>query len=238
MAYSPFHADWHDASEAQDTPITAAALEYIESGITAAAATADAAIAKAIVDAKGDLIAATAADTVARLAVGSNDQLLVADSAQSAGLKYAKLTDAMVDAAASIALSKLAQSALTTYVPTWTGSSVNPAIGNGTLSGRYVQIGKLVKVSIAMSAGSTTTFGTGDWRFSLPVAGHATIESNGEARYFDSSGSAFYRGLARWNGTILQARTNASPTVLVDATNPFTWATSDSLYIDLWYEAA
>jgi hypothetical protein len=43
----------------------------------------------AIVDAKGDLIAATAADTVARLAVGTNGQTLVADSTAATGLKWA-----------------------------------------------------------------------------------------------------------------------------------------------------
>jgi hypothetical protein len=42
----------------------------------------------AIVDAKGDLIAATASDTVARLAVGSNGDTLVADSSTSTGLRY------------------------------------------------------------------------------------------------------------------------------------------------------
>lgn len=49
---------------------------------------ASAGIAKTIVDAKGDLIAATAADTVARLAVGSNDQVLIADSTTATGLKW------------------------------------------------------------------------------------------------------------------------------------------------------
>lgn len=46
------------------------------------------AIQNAIVDAKGDLIAATANDTPARLAVGSNGDTLVADSAASTGLRW------------------------------------------------------------------------------------------------------------------------------------------------------
>jgi hypothetical protein len=47
------------------------------------------AIQNAIVDAKGDLIAATAADTPARLAVGANDTVLTADSTTATGLKWA-----------------------------------------------------------------------------------------------------------------------------------------------------
>ena len=47
------------------------------------------AIQNAIVDAKGDLIAASAADTPARLAVGANGTVLTADSAEATGLKWA-----------------------------------------------------------------------------------------------------------------------------------------------------
>jgi hypothetical protein len=47
------------------------------------------AIQNAIVDAKGDLIAATAADTPARLAVGTNGQFLTADSTAATGLAWA-----------------------------------------------------------------------------------------------------------------------------------------------------
>jgi hypothetical protein len=46
------------------------------------------AIQNAIVDAKGDLIAASAADTPARLAVGANGTVVQADSTAATGLKY------------------------------------------------------------------------------------------------------------------------------------------------------
>jgi hypothetical protein len=47
------------------------------------------AIQNAIVDAKGDLIAATAADTPARIGVGANGTVLTADSTAATGLVWA-----------------------------------------------------------------------------------------------------------------------------------------------------
>jgi len=53
---------------------------------------ASAAIAKTIVDAKGDLIVASGADAVARLAVGTNNHVLTADSAATNGVKWAAVS--------------------------------------------------------------------------------------------------------------------------------------------------
>jgi len=46
-----------------------------------------------LADAKGDLVAATAADTWSRLAVGTDGQLLTADAASAAGVKWATAPD-------------------------------------------------------------------------------------------------------------------------------------------------
>lgn len=71
------------------TSVSATELGYLD-GVTSAVQTQiNAQIAKSIVDAKGDIVAATTADTVARLAVGTNGQVLTADSAESTGLKWA-----------------------------------------------------------------------------------------------------------------------------------------------------
>jgi hypothetical protein len=58
----------------------------------------DTAIQPTILDAKGDLIVATAADTPARLAVGSANQTLLADSAQSTGIKWGSSPQSLMTA--------------------------------------------------------------------------------------------------------------------------------------------
>jgi hypothetical protein len=68
----------------------AAAIRTLGSSIdTTVFNNAGASIAKTIVDAKGDIIAATASDTVSRLAVGANNTVLTADSTEATGLKWA-----------------------------------------------------------------------------------------------------------------------------------------------------
>ena len=69
--------------------------DLVKNGATAIEALGDAAdatmatmVAKSIVDAKGDLIAATANDTPARIAVGTNGQVLTADSTAATGLAW------------------------------------------------------------------------------------------------------------------------------------------------------
>jgi len=95
---------------------------------------ADAAIAKSIVDAKGDIVAATAADTVSRLAVGANNTVLTADSSTATGLKWAapagggkvlQVVNATYGTAVSNATSTFADTGLTaTITPTLATSKI------------------------------------------------------------------------------------------------------------------
>lgn len=74
-----------------------------------------------------------------------------------------------------------------TYTPAWTSTGTAPAIGNGTLVGKYFRINKLVVAYISWAAGSTTNFGTGTYRMSLPVTAVNTTYLAGYAAYGDAS---------------------------------------------------
>jgi hypothetical protein len=93
---------------------------------------ANAAIAKSIVDAKGDLIAATAADTVSRLAVGTNGQVLTADSTAATGLKWGTASAGM------------------NLVTTLSPSAVTQITADGIFTSTYENY--MVQISVAQSA--------------------------------------------------------------------------------------
>lgn len=80
----------HSAGATVRHSLTSSDLDFFRNGV----ATADAAIAKSIVNAKGDLISATADDTPARLGVGTNGQALTVDSSTSTGLAWATISSA------------------------------------------------------------------------------------------------------------------------------------------------
>lgn len=68
--------------------------------------------------------------------------------------------------------------AWTSFSPTWTGVTTNPVLGNGTLAGRHMKVGRTCSVQYTLTVGSTTTFGADELRFSLPFT--AANISNGQ----------------------------------------------------------
>jgi hypothetical protein len=70
----------------------------------------------------------------------------------------------------AVAFGQLPPTTWTAYTPTFTASTTNPSIGNGTLLGSYWQFGKLLAFNIEVGWGSTTSIGSGVYSFGLPVA--------------------------------------------------------------------
>lgn len=125
-----------------------------------------------------------------------------------------------------------------TYTPTWNGT-----LGNGTLSGRYKRIGKMVAVQFGVLWGSTTT-GTGSqWNFSLPVSaaqpGSPLNDSYiGQLRMRDASASQWAGHVQIISSSTASCHTGANPIGGVTNTGPFTWANTDWLSGFALYEAA
>lgn len=132
--------------------------------------------------------------------------------------------------------------AWTSYTPAWTSTSTQPSLGNGSLFGRYMKIGRTVICQINLIAGSTTTFGTGNYSFSLPVASASSGQS--------AVGSSMLLGADRWNGTIVVSSnaTTVGAFLSISSTNtrsdfltgtrPETLASGAQVRLSFVYEAA
>lgn len=123
-----------------------------------------------------------------------------------------------------------------TYTPTWAGSVSNPAIGNGVLTGRYVINGRVAYVDINMTIGSTTTFGSGFWTFSLPLMAVDTVSQVGGSAMVLDNGTRYWHLIPMLNttGKILLNMIDASSSQ-ASATVPMTWTTNDQASISMWY---
>lgn len=152
-----------------------------------------------------------------------------------------------VDASGNVtAAGNITVGAWVSYTPTWTSTGTAPAIGNGTLVGRYSLQGKTCTVMVGLTFGSTTTAGTGTYAFALPFtavtrAGNAWI---GQALVTDS-GVASTAGVCQ----VVSGGTTAIPVGPSNstttnngagwgATSPFSFGTNDSMYLTFTYEIA
>src|ERR1044072_8107841 len=61
--------------------------------------------------------------------------------------------------------------AWTSYTPTLGSAGPPPVLGNATLTGQYMKIGRTVHMSLTLTVGSTTTFGSSNLNFTLPATG-------------------------------------------------------------------
>lgn len=132
-------------------------------------------------------------------------------------------------------------SAWTTYTPTWTASTTNPVIGNGTLDGAYQKVGRMVSFRARLAVGSTTTNGTGTYFLTVPVAtGAANPPQLMTALLYDASTANWYTWVAYLptNSSTLQFPTGDGTVAQFEAGTPVTLANGDLFIVSGTYEAA
>jgi hypothetical protein len=121
---------------------------------------------------------------------------------------------------------------LTAYTPVWTGESSNPALGDGTTYGFWIREGKSVTYTLGVNMGASTTYGTGTWRFSVPVPCTGSTNCYGTFLAKAATGS-YYTGVVQLSGSGTYL-TIFAPEIVTSAV-PFTWASGDWLRIQISY---
>jgi hypothetical protein len=133
-------------------------------------------------------------------------------------------------------------SSLQIFTPTWTATSTNPAIGNGTLEGKYMQFGKMCYVRYRLVIGSTTTTGSGGWRFSLPFTARTNSINDGAPAggYSEDNAVAGYRIVAcsMGSGGTTVCPQNGTGNSDYASNTPFTWGNADYMQFSIIYEVA
>lgn len=128
------------------------------------------------------------------------------------------------------------------YIPTWYGSVSNPAIGNGTILGRYHRRGRLVTLWLRVLMGSTTTYGSGLWSFSLPNIRPAAMEGGVPSALgfvqISDTGTADSMGFSSlaFNSPNYVVQAASLTGAICTATVPHTWASTDQLTLTITYQ--
>jgi hypothetical protein len=129
--------------------------------------------------------------------------------------------------------------ALATWTPTWT----NLSVGNGTLTAKYVQIGKLVYGRVKLVFGTTTAI-SGDVSFTIPVTAAVSGSDIVSQMAQMTQGGTRNIGLLLATSTTVfnvyvgnSAGTYTTITAL-SSLIPFTWANGNVLDFSFIYEAA
>lgn len=129
------------------------------------------------------------------------------------------------------------------FTPVWTsGSDPQPAIGNGTLTGRFEMRGKMIRYSYRINMNTSTTFGSSYWLLSLPVSAAASGSSEtGFVGCFSGTAGQFGNGFPTVHGDLNKIFFDLT-TVRgnITSTAPFTWnaATTNSLRGFIDYQIA
>lgn len=124
------------------------------------------------------------------------------------------------------------------YTPAWEAVTTNPTLGNGTLTGRYIQLGQTVHFRINLVIGSTSELGLGSWMMGLPTAhanGWGSPIGSVYARDVSSAINSRFGWLRAASGPKFEL--SSQEHVFYNRNNPFVWEAGDLLNMTGTYEA-
>lgn len=128
----------------------------------------------------------------------------------------------------------ISSDAAVSYTPVWSASGTAVSLGNGTIVGRYVRSGKMVTAQMLLTMGSTTTFGTGGYLFSLPLSADSLTGFNGDLFLTDVSAPQGYSGSV-FNASSTTIALLTAAAAGVGPTVPFTFAVGDTISVSITY---
>jgi hypothetical protein len=135
----------------------------------------------------------------------------------------------------------------TTYTPTLFGSTTNPAIGNGSITGRYMNVGATIFGEIRILAGTTGfSRGLGNYSVSLPAAGIVeNYQPVGQVVMRDEGPGITYFGTAIFNNNVTDRIelfihsqvASFDEGFAVTESTPFLFSANDKILIQFTYES-
>jgi hypothetical protein len=124
------------------------------------------------------------------------------------------------------------------FTPTWSSSGTQPVLSNGTLTGKYVRIGPAIWFVMSLTAGSSTTFGTGRWEFLLPFTAGFTLGAFTAIMQDISVPTVVVGAGFMISTTEFSVTYTGDPAPGITVTTPFTWAVNDTLQVAGFYLAS
>lgn len=140
------------------------------------------------------------------------------------------------------------------YTPVWGSTGTAPALGDGTLAGTFNMQGKYVNFDFIWQAGSTSTYGTQSFTYTLPVTastyyqsgtgptnrsipGSGYMEDNGVTGYLVICGLT-NSTIGNTKITLRYINSAAGASGAIGATSPFTFANTDYIQFAGSYRVA
>lgn len=126
------------------------------------------------------------------------------------------------------------------YTGTWDTTGTAPSVGNGVLELQWQGGDQIRHFKASLIFGTTTSAGTGHWKFPMPPDMDPDDPNNFDLVVYDSTGDAFYFGKtgktdANYTRLYIDNGNAGGPLEPLNGTTPITFNTNDTIVVKGWY---